>query len=832
VPAETLADRRLDLLRRKLELLRALQPQAGGQPGPQDASPGALAAWVTGGREMQARHLDLVDEAFVGIADGTHDRVMLTMPPRHGKLIAHDEPVPTPTGWRRHGDLKPGDEVFHPSGRVIRVVATSPDGEASMRVSTSDGGSVVVHPAHEWTVYDRARGKWRTLETRQLKARSLVLRGKKDRYTIQLPHHDVLECPYRPLPMDPYTLGVWLGDGTTMRPAVTHDPADIFEIPYEVSSRQVHATTGVVTTYYAGLRSDLKATGVMGNKHIPDAYLWAAPDDRWALLEGLIDTDGSVGTDGRVRFINANEGLARQVVHLVRSLGYRASWNVAEPTLSSSGIQGVQRVYVVGFSPYDGRIPARLRRKQNKADGRCMRRRIGIVSVEPVESRPGRCIEVDSEDGLYLVSEHLVATHNSRRASRWGPLWYLRRFPDRRVALASYGAELANEHGRWVRDTIDLHGGDEGTLDIGLRLRPTSKAANRWDLVGHDGGMVTTGIGGVLTGRGMHLGICDDPFKDAADASSPTVRRRAWDWWQSTFLTRLEPGGAVILILTRWHDDDIAGRLLADAEEASRWRVINLPAVAEKADDALGRIHGEALWPERYDEEALTEIRRRVGGRVWNALYQQRPAPPEGAVWKRAWIRYCPPAGMPALSMTVVSVDPATTSADNSDDTGIITLGRGSGSRADEVFVLADDTCHESPAGWGRTACLAALRHGADGFVVEDNQGGEMCTLVLKTAWAELRREGVTGQRAMPSVKRVRSRVNKRIRAEPVAALYEQGGRVWHVGELADLEDQLCSWSGDGDSPDRLDALVHGVTNLMRLGGVAVLSRPTGSLGR
>lgn len=414
----------------------------------------------------------------------------------------------------------------------------------------------------------------------------------------------------------------------------------------------------------------------------------------------------------------------------------------------------------------------------------------------------------------------------SRRASRWGPLWYLRKFPDHRVALASYGAELANEHGRWARDTIELYGGYEGTLDIGLRLRPTSKAANRWDLVGHDGGMVTTGIGGVLTGRGMHLGICDDPFKDAADASSPTIRRRAWDWWQSTFLTRLEPGGAVILILTRWHDDDIAGRLLADVDEASRWRVINLPALAETDDDPLGRRRGEALWPERYDEEALAEIRRRVGGRVWNALYQQRPAPPEGAVWKRSWIGYCAPDQVPPSSMTVVAIDPAVTSADTSDDTGIIVACRGSGNRADEAFILTDETCHESPAGWGRTACLAALRWSADCFVAEGNQGQEMVDLVLRTAWAELRREGKTGGRAMPAVYRVTAKVNKRLRAEPVAALDEQGGRIHHAGEFADLEDQMCAWTGEGDSPDRLDARVYAITYLLKLGGPASVGDP------
>lgn len=421
----------------------------------------------------------------------------------------------------------------------------------------------------------------------------------------------------------------------------------------------------------------------------------------------------------------------------------------------------------------------------------------------------------------------------TRRASRWGPLWYLRRFPDRRVALASYGADLADEHGRWIRDMIEQYDGTDRTLDLGLRLKASSKAANRWDLKDHDGGMVTVGIGGALTGRGMHLGICDDPFKDAADASSPTMRRRAWEWWQSTFLTRLEPEGAVILILTRWDEDDIAGRLLADTDEASRWRVLNLPAVAETDDDPLDRKRGEALWPARYDLPALEEIRRRVGGRVWGSLYQQRPAPVEGAVWKRAWFTHVRPDQVPALGQVVVSIDPSVTEDGSADAAGIVVGGRGLGRNVDEAWILGDYTRHESPAGWGRAACMALLRHDATGFVAEGNQGGAMIKLVLGVAWKQLQEEGVIpSDRSLPGVIIVHATTGKRTRAEPAAALYEAGSRVRHVGDLAELESEMCTWQGGANSPNRMDAAVWLLTYLMRLGGVARVSRPTGSLRR
>lgn len=121
-----------------------------------------------------------------------------------------------------------------------------------------------------------------------------------------------------------------------------------------------------------------------------------------------------------------------------------------------------------------------------------------------------------------------------------------------------------------------------------------------------------------------------------ADTDSPTMRRRAWDWWTSVIQTRLEPTGAICLIQTRWHEDDLAGRILATERDA--WRVIDLSAIADSPDDPLGHAPGEALWPERFDAARHAKTRKRVGERVWGALYMQKPRPPEGGVWQREWI--------------------------------------------------------------------------------------------------------------------------------------------------------------------------------------------------
>ena len=219
--------------------------------------------------------------------------------------------------------------------------------------------------------------------------------------------------------------------------------------------------------------------------------------------------------------------------------------------------------------------------------------------------------------------------------SQYLPSWYLGNFKDERIILTSYEADLAAGFGRKVRDTIE----DIGKDVFGIRLKEDSQAANRWDIEGATGGMNTAGIGGPITGKGANLLIIDDPVKNALEANSKTYRDRAWEWYTSTAYTRLEPNGVVVLIMTRWHEDDLVGRILNDKEESKKWTVLHLPALAEE-NDLLGRKVGEALWPERYDEQKLREIQNTIGSYWFSALYQGSPTPAEGKIFKRSLFRY------------------------------------------------------------------------------------------------------------------------------------------------------------------------------------------------
>jgi predicted phage terminase large subunit-like protein len=212
----------------------------------------------------------------------------------------------------------------------------------------------------------------------------------------------------------------------------------------------------------------------------------------------------------------------------------------------------------------------------------------------------------------------------SELASKRFPAWCLGRKPTRQIIAASYNSDLANDFGRNVRNIVDEP--EFGEVFPNVSLASDSHAANRMN-TNHGGAYVAAGVGTAVTGRGAHIALIDDPFKDREEADSERRRDLVWDWYRSTLFTRLMPGGSVVLIQTRWHEDDLAGRLL---EAEDDWEVLELPAI--DAD-------GKALWPEWYDERALERIKATVGPREWSALYQQRPQPDEGTFFQRAWFK-------------------------------------------------------------------------------------------------------------------------------------------------------------------------------------------------
>lgn len=206
--------------------------------------------------------------------------------------------------------------------------------------------------------------------------------------------------------------------------------------------------------------------------------------------------------------------------------------------------------------------------------------------------------------------------------------WRLEQNPSLRIIIGAYNQKLANKFSRKIRRI--LTGRIEFSSDC--------NAVEEWETAA-GGGVRAVGVGGGVTGFGADLIIIDDPVKSRKQAESVVYREACKDWFNDDIYTRLEPGGQIILIQTRWHDDDLAGYLqkqMKDDETAERWEIVSLPAFAEE-DDPLGRAVGEALCPERYNEAALLRIKGKLTGYGWDSLYQQRPTPREGALFKLKW---------------------------------------------------------------------------------------------------------------------------------------------------------------------------------------------------
>lgn len=229
----------------------------------------------------------------------------------------------------------------------------------------------------------------------------------------------------------------------------------------------------------------------------------------------------------------------------------------------------------------------------------------------------------------------------SEFVSKYFPAWFLGRFPNERVLFSSYESTFAMSWGRKVRDILLEYG--PSVFDVAIN--PNNSSAGSWGFLKYEGGMQTAGVGAGLTGKGAHLLLIDDPIKGAEQSHSVTIRNKHWDWYRSEAYTRLAPGGRIILTLTRWHEDDLAGRILKDSQATGeQWEILRLPAIAEDDGDMLGRQPGEPLWPERFPLDRLLEIKATLGSYWWSALYQQRPAPSEGNIFKKAWFKYYRPA--------------------------------------------------------------------------------------------------------------------------------------------------------------------------------------------
>jgi len=261
----------------------------------------------------------------------------------------------------------------------------------------------------------------------------------------------------------------------------------------------------------------------------------------------------------------------------------------------------------------------------------------------------------------------------SQIVSRRFPVWHLGHYPDHEIMLATYGQDLSNDLSRDALECVKAPPTKASFRNLGLSQRRES--VEQWKTT-RGGGLSASGVGGPMTGRGAHVLLIDDPVKGIEEADSPEYRRKQKDWYRANAYTRLAPGGGVLLTMTRWHQDDLAGWLQDEAtKDGDQWDVLKFPAIAthdEWDGGQLLRLAGEALHPERYPLAQLQQQERTLGPYLWQALFGQEPSPPDGQVILRAWLEH-EYAALPERKLVtrVMSIDTAIKEAEINDPAGL-----------------------------------------------------------------------------------------------------------------------------------------------------------------
>lgn len=593
-------------------------------------------------------------------AHGEIKKMIVQMPPQHGKEISDNQIVATTKGLKKHGDLIVGDYVFGRDGTPVKVLWVSEKTRSEYVVSFSDGAKIECHGNHEWTVYNRFRQKEETTETKHM-ASSTIYNGDGKRGSRYKYHVDSNVCVMfdsRNVDLDPYVLGAWLGDGDSSCGIIHIGNNDVEIIGNSTYKFKESKGTTTRKFYSPELNLLLKNNGLIKNKHIPDMYKYNSVEVRKNVIAGLIDTDGYVyHRNGRITISNTNKRIIDDAAFILRSLGQSVVVCEFKPRVSSSGIVGKKIVYQLCFNP-TMTFPTKVKRK--KVTKLSINKKRAIVSIERKEGLGyGNCIQV--EGGIYLVGDTFIPTHNSEGSSRKLPAFMLGLDPDRKICIGSYAATIARDFNRDVQRIIDTPRYRELFPGTYLNGSNVVTMANTYlrnsdviEMVGRKGSLRVVGRGGSLTSKTVDVSILDDVYKDYAEGNSPIVRAAAWKWYTTVVRTRLHNDSQELIVFTRWHDDDLIGRIEKSGEiiiDVTRWADLeNIPPGAwvrinfealktGEPTEIDPRPVGAALWEGRHNRMKL-EAQKALDPVQFQCLYQGNPGSAEGRLYQpfKTWV--------------------------------------------------------------------------------------------------------------------------------------------------------------------------------------------------
>ena len=611
---------------------------------------------------VSGKHHQIMADAFERVANGQLKRLIINMPPRHRLNI--DTPIPTVSGWKTVESVEVGDQVFSPDGHPVAVTGKSDVYEEELyEVVTSDGQVIECDGQHLWTVRFGSNRPYETLSTEDILYRLETQTWRQFANLPILPPQSAAQYPYAQLPIDPYVLGVWLGDGSSRDSSIGCSFADMRQMRLQVEACGYETTNNPKFQKFniLGLMPKLRELNLLQNKHIPEIYLCASVEQRMSLLQGLIDTDGDVTKEGKVTFNQTNRALTKQVLCLIHSLGVKARITQRQTSYKD---KLSQESYRIMFKMADAaRLPRKAIRckKLNGNWGRSIDiRRTGRRGLV-------RCLEVANEDGLFMAGRGWVVTHNTKSefASYLLPSWFLGRFPEKKIIQTAHTAELAVGFGRKVRNLVQS---EQYQKVFDTKLSTDSKAAGRWNT--HKGGdYFAIGVGGAVTGKGADLLVIDDPHSEQeAKQGNPAVYDGVYEWYTSGPRQRLQPGGAIIIVMTRWSTRDLTGQILKNSSKdgTDDWEVIEFPAILPS---------GNPLWPGFWKKEELEALKSELPVAKWEAQYQQNPTSEEGAIVKRESWRMWNDDSPPSCDYIIQSWDTAFEKHNRADYSACTTWG-------------------------------------------------------------------------------------------------------------------------------------------------------------
>lgn len=541
--------------------------------------------------------------------------VVANMPPGSGKAESLDQPILTTIGWSTIGELRVGDFVYDETGKPTKVIAKSEvwHNTDCYEVTTDDGVSTIVSGEHLWDVRLDGRGQYsgfckpdypgktgpKPTGRNGIKTYSTEFLAKKRSKRPQLEIAAPLQTVEVPLPIDPYVLGAWLGDGDTAGGRMTAAPEDAKWI------RQYFEDAGYVTTEQSkdtrfgviGLKVQLRALGVLNNKHVPEAYLFASPAQRLALLQGLIDSDGHVSPTGHIEFCNTNKRLAESVQFLVHSLGAKASLNTGRATLYGKDCGEKHRAM---FYLKDA---ARIPRKALLTRDGC-RTKPRYLTVTKVASVPTQCIQVDSPNHLYLTGKGLMVTHNSTLFTHDIPCWLIARNRGVRILILSStnvnAAKFSDRIKRTLESTVPFKADDDErrlgqakdavttmAKDFG-RFQPEERGT--WtkarfvverpsaDAAHKDATVEAYGRDQDFLGGRYNIVIVDDVYTPK-NSKTHEAKQEIKKWFRTVAQSRLEPNGLLIVAMQRVDSEDLSNFCL----EMEAFDLADDPSLDEEA---------------------------------------------------------------------------------------------------------------------------------------------------------------------------------------------------------------------------------------------------------